>query len=84
MTEHEEFLSISSCKGTLQNLKEPVSITIANNIKFIWPTVGCPFAKETGDYHVKCVAPTLEVNISDEEAKHAPLCYQLNRKLQKI
>jgi hypothetical protein len=83
MKESEEFLFATTCKGTLQNLKEPVTISIAHNIQFTLPSVACPFAKETEDHNIKCTAPIPETIIPKREIKALPLCYQLVRKVQR-
>lgn len=88
MAEREQSLFVTTCKGTLQNLKEPVTISIAHNVIYITPTVACPFAKsvldDKGDRSVRCVAPIPEVLISDKKALKTPVCYQLERKWARL
>ena len=86
MSENERFLFVTTCKGVLQNLEEPVSISLGYNIYRVGLSVGCPFAREFTDNHRQfqtvCSAPyPPEIKFTDAKLKSLPMCYHFSRKI---
>jgi hypothetical protein len=87
MTENEKFLYVTQCRGTEQNLKEPVNVSVALDVGRVGISIGCPFAKEIFDKNkltTRCVAPLIERVVTEKKAATLPICYHLIRKSSSI